>query len=47
MGMQRLSRMRIRIGRLGTRDDKENEIILKIFKILLEEERKGKQQLGN
>jgi hypothetical protein len=40
-------RIRTGIGRLGTRDIRENNIILKIYKTLYEEERKGKQKLGN
>jgi hypothetical protein len=47
IGMQRLGTMRMMTGRPGTRDDKENEIILYNIQDIREEERKGKWHPGN
>jgi hypothetical protein len=44
---QRLGRVRMRMGRPGAGDDKKTRLYYKMYKILCEEERKGKQQPGN
>jgi hypothetical protein len=43
MGIQRLSKVRIRIGRPGARDHQETKLFYNIYNILYKEERKGKQ----